>query len=73
MPVAGPLAGMGVEAVVAPPPVAYSKVVRRPAGGRQSEGRGGSRRHPGRGGPELEGGVGRGEGRVAGQQTRPHR
>ena len=54
-PVAGPSAG--VEAVVAPPPVAYSKVMRRPTGGCRSEGRGGGRRRPGRGGPELEGGV----------------
>ena len=37
--------------------MAYSEVVRHPAGGHRSEGRGGGRRCPGRGGPELEGGL----------------
>ena len=47
--------GVGVAAVVAPPPVTFT--VRRFIVRHRSEGRGGGRRRPGRGGPELEGGV----------------
>ena len=54
---AGPSAGVGVEAAAVPPPMAYSQVLRHPTGGRQLEGRGGGRRCPGHGGPELEWGV----------------
>ena len=49
--------GVGVEATATPPLMAYSEVMRRPAGGRRAERRGSGRGHPGCGGPELVGGV----------------